>query len=172
MYHTLIIGCSANFYEVTLMDVFHNKWRNLKTHNRQRPLCDISLSNPPGLVQRSHCHARIWAGWSSRWNRWARPENGWVLSFKWELSQVYLNCCRLWYLLPITAGLCCVFLVMEGKVSFKLNVQPEIAPGVQVVAYAVLPSENVIAHKVDFSVEKCFSHKVRKYEAPTEVIGC
>ncbi|KAF0030277.1 hypothetical protein F2P81_017008 [Scophthalmus maximus] len=59
--------------------------------------------------------------------------------------------------------------VMEGKVSFKLNVQPEIAPGVQVVAYAVLPSENVIAHKVDFSVEKCFSHKVGKYEAPTEV---
>lgn len=34
------------------------------------------------------------------------------------------------------------------------------APFIQVVAYAVLPSENVIAHSADLSVEKCFSHKV------------
>uniref|UniRef100_A0A8D3BU42 Si:ch211-212c13.8 n=1 Tax=Scophthalmus maximus TaxID=52904 RepID=A0A8D3BU42_SCOMX len=60
--------------------------------------------------------------------------------------------------------------VMEGKVSFKLNVQPEIAPGVQVVAYAVLPSENVIAHKVDFSVEKCFSHKVSLEFSPSSPV--
>uniref|UniRef100_A0A8D3E523 Si:ch211-212c13.8 n=1 Tax=Scophthalmus maximus TaxID=52904 RepID=A0A8D3E523_SCOMX len=57
-----------------------------------------------------------------------------------------------------------------GKVSFKLNVQPEIAPGVQVVAYAVLPSENVIAHKVDFSVEKCFSHKVSLEFSPSSPV--
>uniref|UniRef100_A0A8D3CJN8 Si:ch211-212c13.8 n=1 Tax=Scophthalmus maximus TaxID=52904 RepID=A0A8D3CJN8_SCOMX len=58
----------------------------------------------------------------------------------------------------------------QGKVSFKLNVQPEIAPGVQVVAYAVLPSENVIAHKVDFSVEKCFSHKVSLEFSPSSPV--
>lgn len=51
-------------------------------------------------------------------------------------------------------------LVTEGKVSFTMRVAPEMAPFVQVVAYAVLPSENVIAHSVAFSVEKCFSHKV------------
>ncbi|XP_075891994.1 alpha-2-macroglobulin-like [Nelusetta ayraudi] len=50
--------------------------------------------------------------------------------------------------------------VTEGKVSFTLRVAPEMAPFVQVVAYAVLPSENVIAHSAAFSVEKCFSHKV------------
>lgn len=50
--------------------------------------------------------------------------------------------------------------VTQGLVSFKLKVSPEIAPEVQVVAYAVLPSGTVIAHSADFSTEKCFSHKV------------
>ena len=48
----------------------------------------------------------------------------------------------------------------EGGISLQLNVRAEMAPEVQVVAYAVLPSESVIAHSADFSVEKCFSHKV------------
>ncbi|KAF1393661.1 hypothetical protein PFLUV_G00018350 [Perca fluviatilis] len=34
------------------------------------------------------------------------------------------------------------------------------APDVQVVAYAILPSETVIANSADFSTEQCFSHKV------------
>ena len=50
--------------------------------------------------------------------------------------------------------------VTEGEVSFPVKVSPETAPDVQVVAYTVLPSENVIAHSADFSTEKCFSHKV------------
>ncbi|XP_047195468.1 alpha-2-macroglobulin-like [Hippoglossus stenolepis] len=50
--------------------------------------------------------------------------------------------------------------VTEGGISFELNVHPEMSPEVQVLAYAVLPSETVIAHSADFSVEKCFSHKV------------
>lgn len=50
--------------------------------------------------------------------------------------------------------------VTEGSVSFTLRVSPEMAPLVQVVAYTVLPSENVIGHSADFSTEKCFSHKV------------
>ncbi|XP_068173227.1 alpha-2-macroglobulin-like isoform X2 [Antennarius striatus] len=50
--------------------------------------------------------------------------------------------------------------VTEGEVSFKLKVSAEIAPEVQVVAYAVLPSETVIANSADFPTEKCFGHKV------------
>uniref|UniRef100_A0A3Q0RXQ3 Alpha-2-macroglobulin domain-containing protein n=1 Tax=Amphilophus citrinellus TaxID=61819 RepID=A0A3Q0RXQ3_AMPCI len=50
--------------------------------------------------------------------------------------------------------------VNEGEVSFKLRVSPEMAPDIQIVAYAVLPSKNVIADSSDFSTEKCFSHKV------------
>lgn len=50
--------------------------------------------------------------------------------------------------------------VNEGEVTFKLMVSPDMAPDVQVVAYAVLPSENVVANSVDFSVEKCFGNKV------------
>lgn len=48
----------------------------------------------------------------------------------------------------------------EGELSFKLAVSAKMAPEVQIVAYAVLPSENVIVHSADFSTEKCFSHKV------------
>ncbi|XP_041849849.1 alpha-2-macroglobulin-like protein 1 [Melanotaenia boesemani] len=48
----------------------------------------------------------------------------------------------------------------EGEVSFKLKVSPDMAPEFQVVAYAILPSMNVIAHKADFFTEKCFKNKV------------
>lgn len=34
------------------------------------------------------------------------------------------------------------------------------APSLQVVAYAILPSQSVIAHSVDFDTEKCFGHSV------------
>lgn len=51
----------------------------------------------------------------------------------------------------------------EGKVSLKLTVSPEMTPELQIVAYAVLPSENVIAHSAEFSTEKCFTNKVSKY---------
>ncbi|KAK2912863.1 alpha-2-macroglobulin-like [Channa argus] len=50
--------------------------------------------------------------------------------------------------------------VNKGEVSFTLKVSPEMAPDVQVVAYAVLPSDTVIANGADFSIEKCFSQKV------------
>uniref|UniRef100_A0A8D0CSI2 Alpha-2-macroglobulin-like n=1 Tax=Sander lucioperca TaxID=283035 RepID=A0A8D0CSI2_SANLU len=43
--------------------------------------------------------------------------------------------------------------VERGKVSFKLTVSPDMAPDVQVVAYAILPSETVIANSADFSTE-------------------
>uniref|UniRef100_A0A3Q3RYF0 Alpha-2-macroglobulin-like n=1 Tax=Mastacembelus armatus TaxID=205130 RepID=A0A3Q3RYF0_9TELE len=55
----------------------------------------------------------------------------------------------LWFIVPVT----------QGQVSFKLKVSPEMVPLVQVVTYAVLPSETVIASSADFSTEKCFTHK-------------
>ncbi|XP_070762049.1 alpha-2-macroglobulin-like [Enoplosus armatus] len=60
--------------------------------------------------------------------------------------------------------------VTEGEVSFQLKVSAEMAPMVQVVAYAVLPSESVIAHSADFSTEKCFSHKVSLEFSPSSAV--
>uniref|UniRef100_A0A3P8S0D9 Alpha-2-macroglobulin bait region domain-containing protein n=1 Tax=Amphiprion percula TaxID=161767 RepID=A0A3P8S0D9_AMPPE len=60
--------------------------------------------------------------------------------------------------------------VNEGEVSFKLLVSPEMAPEVQIVAFVVLPSENVIAHSADFSTENCFSHKVSLEFSPSSAV--
>uniref|UniRef100_A0A3Q1JBX2 Alpha-2-macroglobulin-like n=1 Tax=Anabas testudineus TaxID=64144 RepID=A0A3Q1JBX2_ANATE len=60
--------------------------------------------------------------------------------------------------------------VNEGEVSFKLKVSPEMAPEVQIVAYAVLPNETVIANSADFSTEKCFSHKVSLEFSPSPAV--
>ncbi|KAM4628384.1 alpha-2-macroglobulin-like [Polymixia lowei] len=60
--------------------------------------------------------------------------------------------------------------VTKDEVSFELQVSPEMAPLVQVVAYAVLPSENVIAHSADFDTQKCFRHKVSLEFSPSEAI--
>ncbi|XP_067449972.1 alpha-2-macroglobulin-like [Thunnus thynnus] len=60
--------------------------------------------------------------------------------------------------------------VTEGEVSFQLKVSPEMAPEVQVVAYAVLPSETIIAHSADFSTEKCLSHKVLLEFSPSSAV--
>ncbi|KAK3560724.1 hypothetical protein QTP86_014723 [Hemibagrus guttatus] len=60
--------------------------------------------------------------------------------------------------------------VKKGKVSFKLSVHAEIAPVVQVVAYSVLPSENIIASSKNFDVEKCFRNKVSLQFSPSEAV--
>uniref|UniRef100_A0A8C9XC24 Alpha-2-macroglobulin n=1 Tax=Sander lucioperca TaxID=283035 RepID=A0A8C9XC24_SANLU len=60
--------------------------------------------------------------------------------------------------------------VNEGEVSFKLTVSPDMAPDVQVVAYAILPSETVIANSADFSTEQCFSHKVSLEFSPSSAV--
>lgn len=46
--------------------------------------------------------------------------------------------------------------VVEGTSTFKLTVSADMAPSFQVVAYAILPSQAVIAHSLDFDTEKCF----------------
>ncbi|XP_030601195.1 alpha-2-macroglobulin-like [Archocentrus centrarchus] len=60
--------------------------------------------------------------------------------------------------------------VNEGEVSFKVRVSPEMAPDVQIVAYAVLPSKHVIADSADFSTEKCFSNKVSLEFTPSSAV--
>ncbi|KAM9853544.1 alpha-2-macroglobulin-like protein 1 [Aulostomus maculatus] len=60
--------------------------------------------------------------------------------------------------------------VTEGELSFKLTVSPEMAPDIQVVAYAVLPSETVVAHSRDFPTEKCFSNKVSLEFSPSSAV--
>uniref|UniRef100_A0A668A819 Alpha-2-macroglobulin-like n=1 Tax=Myripristis murdjan TaxID=586833 RepID=A0A668A819_9TELE len=58
----------------------------------------------------------------------------------------------------------------SGEVSFEVEVSPDMAPLVQVVAYAVLPSETVIAHSADFSTEKCFNNKVSLEFNPSSAV--
>ncbi|XP_023256301.1 alpha-2-macroglobulin-like [Seriola lalandi dorsalis] len=60
--------------------------------------------------------------------------------------------------------------VTEGKVSFQLEVSPEVAPVIQIIAYAILPSETVIANRADFKTEKCFSHKVSLEFSPSSAV--
>uniref|UniRef100_A0A3Q0S085 Alpha-2-macroglobulin bait region domain-containing protein n=1 Tax=Amphilophus citrinellus TaxID=61819 RepID=A0A3Q0S085_AMPCI len=60
--------------------------------------------------------------------------------------------------------------VNEGEVSFKVRVSPELAPEVQIVAYAVLPSKHMIADSADFSTEKCFSNKVSLEFTPSSAV--
>lgn len=50
--------------------------------------------------------------------------------------------------------------VTEGEVSIKIDVSAKLSPFVQILIFAVLPSERVIAKSSDFATEKCFSHQV------------
>ncbi|XP_060799859.1 alpha-2-macroglobulin-like [Neoarius graeffei] len=60
--------------------------------------------------------------------------------------------------------------VRKGKISFKLSVFAELAPVLQVLAYSVLPSENVIAASKNFDVEKCFRNKVLLQFSPSKAV--
>ncbi|CAJ1066029.1 Hypothetical predicted protein [Xyrichtys novacula] len=60
--------------------------------------------------------------------------------------------------------------VTEGQMSFTLRMSPEMAPDVQIVTYAILPSETVIAHSAEFTTEKCFSHKVSLEFSPSSAV--
>lgn len=50
--------------------------------------------------------------------------------------------------------------VVEGEFTLKMKVSTDMAPSFQVVAYAILPSQGMVAHSFDFKTEKCFSHSV------------
>ena len=48
----------------------------------------------------------------------------------------------------------------SGTMLFKLSVGSDLAPVLQILAYCVLPSENVVASSKNFDIEKCFKNKV------------
>ncbi|XP_058600481.1 alpha-2-macroglobulin-like isoform X1 [Onychostoma macrolepis] len=58
----------------------------------------------------------------------------------------------------------------SGTVSFKLSVGADLAPAVQILAYCVLPSENVAAGNTKFDVEKCFSNKISLQFSPAKAV--
>uniref|UniRef100_A0A4W5JWG0 Alpha-2-macroglobulin bait region domain-containing protein n=1 Tax=Hucho hucho TaxID=62062 RepID=A0A4W5JWG0_9TELE len=60
--------------------------------------------------------------------------------------------------------------VTEGEVTLKLAVVPEMAPVIQVLVYSMLPSETVIAHRMNFPTEKCFRHKVFVEFSPSKAV--
>ncbi|KAJ3590956.1 hypothetical protein NHX12_008904 [Muraenolepis orangiensis] len=60
--------------------------------------------------------------------------------------------------------------VTKGEVTITLTVSPDLAPLVQVVVYASLPSENVIAHSADFDTEKCFANQVSLEFSPSAAV--
>ncbi len=64
----------------------------------------------------------------------------------------------------------------SGTVSFKLSVGADLAPAVQILAYCVLPSENIVARSTTFDIEKCFKNKeckkiyIKKHICPFTLI--
>ncbi|XP_051966607.1 alpha-2-macroglobulin-like [Xyrauchen texanus] len=60
--------------------------------------------------------------------------------------------------------------ISSGSVSFKLSVDGDLAPVVQILAYCVLPSENVVAGSGTFDIEKCFQNKVSLKFSPAKAV--
>ncbi|KAK7171734.1 hypothetical protein R3I93_004127 [Phoxinus phoxinus] len=58
----------------------------------------------------------------------------------------------------------------SGTVSFKLSVGSNLAPVLQILAYCVLPSENVVASSKNFDIEKCFKNKVSLQFSPAKAV--
>ncbi|XP_073673331.1 alpha-2-macroglobulin-like isoform X2 [Garra rufa] len=58
----------------------------------------------------------------------------------------------------------------NGTVSFILSVHADLAPAVQILAYCVLPSENVVARSTTFNTEKCFENKVSLQFSPAKAV--
>ncbi|XP_051962630.1 alpha-2-macroglobulin-like [Xyrauchen texanus] len=60
--------------------------------------------------------------------------------------------------------------ISSGSVTFRLSVDYDLAPVVQILAYCVLPSENVIAGSTNFDIEKCFRNKVSLQFSPAKAV--
>ncbi|XP_056329990.1 alpha-2-macroglobulin-like [Danio aesculapii] len=60
--------------------------------------------------------------------------------------------------------------VASGTMSFKLSVGADVAPVVQILAYCVLPSENIITGSRKFDIEKCFRNKVSLQFSPAKAV--
>ncbi|XP_051534785.1 alpha-2-macroglobulin-P-like [Myxocyprinus asiaticus] len=60
--------------------------------------------------------------------------------------------------------------ISSGSVSFKLSVDVDLVPVVQILAYCVLPSESVVAESINFNTEQCFRNKVSLQFSPTKAV--
>ncbi|TRY81375.1 hypothetical protein DNTS_021192, partial [Danionella cerebrum] len=58
----------------------------------------------------------------------------------------------------------------SGSVAFTLTISVNMAPVVQVLVYAVLPSRNVVAAGTSFVIEPCFSNKVSLQFSPPQAV--
>ncbi|KAI7790048.1 alpha-2-macroglobulin-1 [Triplophysa rosa] len=58
----------------------------------------------------------------------------------------------------------------NGSVSFKLSVGADLSPAVQILAYCLLPSNNVVAGSRYFETEKCFNNKVSVQFSPASAV--
>uniref|UniRef100_A0A672KRR5 Alpha-2-macroglobulin-like n=1 Tax=Sinocyclocheilus grahami TaxID=75366 RepID=A0A672KRR5_SINGR len=60
--------------------------------------------------------------------------------------------------------------VTSGTVSFQLSVSLDMAPVVQILAFCVLPSENVVAASATFDTERCFQNQVSLQFSPATAV--
>uniref|UniRef100_A0A8C1SGM7 Alpha-2-macroglobulin-like n=1 Tax=Cyprinus carpio TaxID=7962 RepID=A0A8C1SGM7_CYPCA len=60
--------------------------------------------------------------------------------------------------------------VTSGTVSFQLSVSIDMAPVVQILAFSVLPSENVVAASASFDTEMCFQTQVSLQFSPATAV--
>ncbi|XP_001923676.3 alpha-2-macroglobulin [Danio rerio] len=60
--------------------------------------------------------------------------------------------------------------VASGTMSFELSVGADVAPVVRILAYCVLPSENIIAASKSLDIEKCFGNKVSLQFSPAKAV--
>ncbi|RXN38154.1 alpha-2-macroglobulin-like protein [Labeo rohita] len=58
----------------------------------------------------------------------------------------------------------------SGTVSFKLSVRADLAPAVQILAYCVLPSDNVVTGSTKFDTEKCLRNNVSLQFSPAKAV--
>ncbi|XP_058625207.1 alpha-2-macroglobulin-like isoform X1 [Onychostoma macrolepis] len=60
--------------------------------------------------------------------------------------------------------------VTSGTVSFQLSVSIDMPPAVQILAFCILPSENVIAASASFDTEMCFQNQVSLQFSPATAV--
>ncbi|XP_016386639.1 alpha-2-macroglobulin-like isoform X2 [Sinocyclocheilus rhinocerous] len=60
--------------------------------------------------------------------------------------------------------------VTSGTVSFQLSVSVDMAPVVQILAFCILPSENVVAASASFDTEMCFQNQVSLQFSPATAV--
>ncbi|XP_016353787.1 alpha-2-macroglobulin-like [Sinocyclocheilus anshuiensis] len=60
--------------------------------------------------------------------------------------------------------------ITSGTMSFQLSVGGDLAPVVQILAFCVLPSENVVVGSVAFDTEMCFQNQVSLQFSPATAV--